>query len=126
VSNSESKSVPVIKLAFFDKSTGEYYVRDMFGKLEFSTEVDDAKLYATRKAILEYLDYVQYNSKRTLSVVEVEVTRRVVGESNIVSEVNEAKQILFNTLSTQVENDVDAMSEADFKMYKKLKRELQQ
>jgi hypothetical protein len=113
----------VIKLAFYDKATGEYYVRDMFGKLEFSTNIEDARLYVTRKEVIEYLDYVQYNSKRTLSVVEVEVSRRFVGESNIVSEVNEAKQILFNTLAAQAENDVDAMSEEDFKMYKKLKRE---
>lgn len=114
----------VIKLAFYDKATGEYYVRDMFGKLEFSTEVDAAKLYVSRKEVIEWLDYVQYNSKRTLSIVEVEVTRRVGGESNIVSEVNEAKRIMFDALSTQAEQDVDAMSEADFKMYKKLKREL--
>ncbi len=114
----------VIKLAFYDKATGEYYVRDMFGKFEFSIDVEDARLYASRKEVIEYLDYIQYNSKRTLSVVEVEVSRRVVGESNIVSEVNEANKILFNTLSAQAENDIDAMSEADFKMYKKLKREL--
>ena len=114
----------MIKLAFVDVDTGEYYYEDSFGVLKFTSDIDKAKVYLANKQVEEYFEYVEHNSQRKLKIVEIELSRRLVGDSNFLANVWAEKEKRYFKLAEQAEKDIDEMSDAEYKLYKKLKREL--
>jgi len=112
----------IVKIAFVDIDTGEFYVREnTIPGCIFSKDVAKAKMYVTRLEVREYFDYVSYNSKRNLKCVEVEVTFNVLGDSNYLDQLNNRDFQLYKKLNQQAEDDVDAMTEEDYRKWKSLR-----
>jgi len=111
-----------VKLAFVDSDTGEFYVREnSMTDFVFSNDVAKAKLYVTRSEVREYFDYVSYNSNRNLKCVEVEVSFSVLGDSDYLDQLENRDLQLYKHLSKQAEDDIDAMSEDDYRKWLSLR-----
>lgn len=112
----------IVKIAFVDIDTGEFYVREnTIPGYIFSKDVAKANLYVTRSEVREYFDYVSYNSKRNLKCVEVEVTFKVLGDSDYLDRLNNRDFQLYKKLNQQAEDDIDSMSEDDYRKWKSLR-----
>jgi hypothetical protein len=111
-----------VKLAFVDADTGEFYVREnSMTDFVFSNDVAKAKLYVTRSEVREFFEYVSYNSKRNLKCVEVEVSFSVLGDSDYLDQLENRDLQLYKHLNKQAEDDIDAMSEEDYRKWRSLR-----
>ena len=113
----------MIKLAFIDNDTGEYYVREDFGKFKFSDDPEKARLYFHSPQLEESFEYVQYNSKRNLVLVDMEVTVVQKKHSNYFEELKETRRQEFERLNVLAEQNLEEMEETLYKRWRKLKKE---
>jgi hypothetical protein len=112
----------IVKIAFVDIDTGEFYVKENSpNDWVFSSDVSRAKLYLARSEVREFFDYVAQYSKRNLKCVEVEVAFNVLGDSGYLDQLNDRDFQLYKKLNQQAEDDVDAMTEEDYRKWKSLR-----
>jgi len=112
----------IVKLAFVDASTGEFYVREnTITDYVFSKDVSKAKLYMIRSEVRDFFEYVSYNSNRNLKCVEVEVSFSVLGDSDYLDQLDNCDLQLYKTLNKQAEGNIDIMSEKDYRKWKSLR-----
>jgi hypothetical protein len=112
----------IVKIAFVDIATGEFYVKEnSLNDWVFSSDVCRAKLYLARSEVREFFEYVAQYSKRNLKCVEVEVSFNVLGDSSYLNQLNNRDFQLYKKLNQQAENDVDAMTEEDYRKWKSLR-----
>lgn len=112
----------IVKIAFVDIATGEFYVKEnSITDWVFSSDVSRAKLYVARSEVREFFDYVTQNSKRNLKCVEVEVTFNVLGDSDYLDQLNNRDFQLYKKLNQQADDDIDAMTEKDYRKWKSLR-----
>lgn len=115
----------MIKLAFIDSDSGEYYVCDDFDKFEFSDDPEKAKLYFHSPRLEESFEYVQHNSKRNLGLVDMEVTVSFINQSTYFDELKKKRKEEFEELNVLAEQDLDGMEESSYKRWRKLKKEFE-
>lgn len=112
----------IVKLAFVDANTGEFYVREnTFTDYVFSKDVSKAKLYMIRSEVRDFFEYVSYNSNRNLKCVEVDVSFSVLGDSDFLDHLDNCDLQLYETLNKQAEDNIDIMSEKDYRKWKSLR-----
>lgn len=113
----------MIKLAFMDESTKEYYVREDYGIFKFSDNPEKAKLYFKSSALEETFEYVSHNSKRELILVEMEVIVSYQQQSTYFDDLKEKRRSEFERLNIEADRDIDGMDETLYKRWRTLKRE---
>lgn len=113
----------MIKLAFMDVSTKEYFVRDDFHVFKFSDDPEKARLYFKSPTLEKTFEYVSYNSKRDLIAVEMEVTVSFQQQSTYFDELKDKRRLEFERLNVEAERDIEAMEDSTYKRWKTLKRE---
>jgi magnesium-transporting ATPase (P-type) len=111
-----------VKIAFVDCDTGDFYVReDPFKNFLFGGDVTKAKLYSKRSEVRDYFEYVKNGTKRSLKCVDVEIEFSVLGDSNYLDKLDNHDHQLYNRLKQQADDDVDSMSEQDYRKWKLLR-----
>lgn len=111
-----------VKIAFVDSDTGDFYIReDPFNNFFFGGDITKAKLYSKRSEVRDYFDYVKNGTKRSLKCVEVEVEFSVLGDSNYLDLLDNSDHQLYNRLKQQADDDIDSMSEQDYRKWKSLR-----
>ena len=116
----------IVKIAFVDIDTGEFYVKENSpNDWVFSSDVSRAKLYLARSEVREFFDYVAQYGKRNLKCVEVEVAFNVLGDSNYLDQLNDRDLQLYKKLNQQAEDDIDSMTEEDYRKWKSLRSKFQ-
>ena len=122
------------KVAFYDTGNKEFYVGDdSAGRPKFGP-LEKAKLYIGNRAeILSIIEHVSATSApRKLITVDISVQYQVDPElnstvfSDTVTSIRNKLQTEFDKLDAQATADIDAMSEKDFRRWKKLRYELVQ
>jgi|AntAceMinimDraft_13_1070369.scaffolds.fasta_scaffold23267_3 hypothetical protein len=112
----------LVKIAFVDIDTGEFYVKEnSLTNWVFNSDVSRAKLYLARPEVREFFNYVAQNSKRNLKCVEVEVVFNVLGDSKYLDFLNNRDFQLYQKLNQQAEDNIDAMKETDYRKWKSLR-----
>ena len=115
----------VTKLAFQDANTGEYYTDSVRNcQINFTNDLSKAKLYLERPEIEEFFDLVRENidtNKRQLQLVKVLVHFEEMEPSDYLEQLERKKFNEYMKLKAQADAEIEAMSEAKFKRYKKLK-----
>lgn len=116
----------VQKYAIRDRVSKEYFVEiRTYPETVFSTDITRAKLYVSEPAVIEALDYAKLCSKRDLAIVEVKITFEFIKESNLITATEEKKLLEFKRLDAIAEQNIDLLSEKDFKKWRRLKNEYQ-
>jgi hypothetical protein len=109
------------KIAFVDENTEEYYVgENQNGNSLFSKDITRAKLYVPQDQIRDFFENVTVISKRNLKCVEIEITLKDNGYSDILNQIDKKEFELYERLNNKANQDLDGMTERDYRKWKSL------
>lgn len=121
----------VIKIAFYDPSTDEFYCGEQgFQKLIFSKEISKAKLYTGNSPdFSDIFNYVKLVSKRNVICIDVEISFNPIKIDNQLASTKISDKISkirerYDPLDAIAKIDVDKLSEKDWKTWKSLRNQL--
>lgn len=110
------------KIAFVDENTEEYYVgENKNGNSLFSKDITRAKLYVPQDQIRDLFGNITVISKRNLNCAEIEITLKNNGYSDILNQIDKKEFILYEKLDNEANQDLDGMTERDYRKWKSLK-----
>lgn len=114
----------IVKIVFIDTVTGEIYAGEEKNsmKCKFTKDLAGAKLYAKSSQLKEIFDYVKYNSGRDLQPIEIEVSYEVLGKTMYLEQLENDSYKLFQTLDEKATNDIDSMTDKEYRKWKDLKK----
>lgn len=123
----------ITKIAFYDPATDEYYCGEKdFQKVIFKKDISKAKLYTGNDPFfVDGFNHVSALSARKLICIDVEISFNPIKINNNITSIK-----IFNKLNKLYEKfkpldeiasiDVDNLSEKDYQLWKKLRRQIKE